>query len=93
MIVRYLVNGVPSALPLPSIYLETARAEDLAELVVSDYWRQRQEEVPADLSLVHLVDVDGTDLGIFEVRSELKAVFTATALSTALNQLRRKSTC
>ncbi|WP_252091507.1 hypothetical protein [Pseudomonas sp. MWU13-3659] len=90
MIVRYLVNGAPCALPLPSVYLEKARAEDLAELVASDYWRQRQEEVPADRSLVHLVDVDGTDLGIFEVRSELRAVFTATALFTEQNQPRRK---
>ncbi|MDR2308880.1 MAG: hypothetical protein LBE53_17020 [Paucimonas sp.] len=82
MIVRYLVNGTASELPLPSIYLETARPEDLAELVASDFWRRRPNEVPAVLSLVHLVDVDGSDLGIFEVRSELRPVFTATTLFT-----------
>lgn len=90
---RYLVNGTSSELPLPSIYLESARPEDLAELVTSDFWRKRQDALPPVLSLVHLVDVDGADLGIFEVLSELRPVFTATALSTQKNQLRRKSKC
>ncbi|MDH1511912.1 hypothetical protein N5I28_19380 [Pseudomonas mosselii] len=93
MIVRYLVDGTPSELPLPSIYLESARPEDLAELVACDFWRQRQDAMPPVFSLVHLLEVDGADLGVFEVRSELRPVFTAAALSAQRNQLRRKPKC
>lgn len=93
MIVRYLVNGTPSELPLPSIYLERARPEDLAELAASDFWRQRQDAMPPVLSLVHLLEVDGADLGVFEVRSELRPVFTAAALSVQQPPLRRKPKC
>lgn len=83
MIVYFSANGVSSELPLPSAYLVSARAEDLAELAASLFWRDRRFEVPSEVTLIHLQDVDGQDLGIFEVRRELRPVFTATALSGA----------
>lgn len=68
---------------LPSVYLESARAEDLAELAAGMFWRERQGEAPWLVTLIHLQDVDGTDLGIFEVRRDMRPIFTATALPAA----------
>lgn len=83
MIVYYSANGVQGQIALPSVYLEKCRAEDLAELVASDYWRSRPTELPSLVTLVHLQDVDGADCGVFEVRRELRPVFTATPFGMA----------
>lgn len=83
MIVYYCANGISCELALPSVYLETARAEDLAELAAGMFWRARQGEAPSLVTLIHLQDVDGKDLGIFEVRRDMRPTFTATALPAA----------
>lgn len=83
MTVYYSANGISGSLSLPSLYLLNARAEDLAELAASMFWRDRPSELPTEVTLVHLQDVDGVDLGIFEVRRELRPVFTASALPAA----------
>lgn len=83
MIVYYCANGISCELPLPSVYLENARAEDLAELAAGVFWRARQCETPSLVTLIHLQDVDGKDLGIFEVRRDMRPIFTATALPAA----------
>lgn len=83
MIIYYGANGISGELPLPSIYLENATATDLAELAASDFWRHRPGEQPSLVTLIHLMDVDGNDLGIFEVRRDMRPVFTATALPVA----------
>lgn len=81
MNVFYCANGVSGQIALPSVYLEKCTAEALAELVASDYWRHRPTEVPSLVTLVHLQDVDGSELGIFEVRRDMRPVYTASALS------------
>lgn len=83
MIVYYSANGVSGQLPLPSSFVEDCRAEDLAELAASDFWRNRPAETPPLMTLIHLRDVDGVDLGIFEVRRDMRPVFTATLLGPA----------
>lgn len=83
MIVYYCANGISCEIGLPSAYLINARAEDLAELVASDFWRHRQGEEPSLVTLIHLQDVDGADLGLFEVRRDMRPIFTATALPAA----------
>ena len=79
MNVEYTVNGKPGTLYKPATYLLVATPENLAELVASDFWRK----YPAapEICQVHLQQVDGTDLGIFEVRSVTRPVFTATAVA------------
>ncbi|MNJ64441.1 hypothetical protein D3C77_603900 [compost metagenome] len=79
MNVSYSVNGESAELYMPATYLLVARAEDLAELVASDFWRTHQG-LP-EVFQVHLQNVDGVDLGMFEVRSETRPVFTATAVA------------
>lgn len=83
VIVYYCANGISAELALPSVYLENARAEDLAELVTGMFWRSRQGEAPSLVTLIHLQDVDGKDLGTFEVKRDMRPVFTASALPTA----------
>lgn len=77
MKVLYTVDGQAGSMLLPATYLLAARAEDLAELVTSDYWRNNA--VPPKCCVVHLYSVDNTDLGVFEVRSMTRPVFTAMA--------------
>ncbi|WP_443190136.1 hypothetical protein [Pseudomonas indica] len=83
MILYYSANGISGQLSLPSSFVEDCRAEDLAELVASDFWRHRPTETPSLMTLIHLQDVDGADLGIFEVRRDMRPVFTATLLGQA----------
>ena len=83
MKVFYVANGVSCEIGLPSAYLENATAEDLAELAAGMFWRERQGEAPSLVTLIHLQDVDGKDLGIFEVRRDMRPIFTATALPAA----------
>lgn len=80
MIIRYCANGVSGELPLPSSYVENCTAVDLAELVAGDHWRSNPTEIPTLMTLIHLEDVDGSELGMFEVRREMRPVFTATQL-------------
>lgn len=79
MNVSYSVNGECAELYMPATYLLVARAEDLAELAASDFWRAHQS--PPQVCQVHLQSVDGVDLGMFEVRSETRPVFTAIAVA------------
>jgi len=83
MRVFYSANGKSGTLDITSVYLLTARAEDLAELATGLYWKNRPTEIPAEVTLIHLQDVDGVDLGNFEVRRQPSYVFTATALPAA----------
>lgn len=83
MRVFYSANGNSGRLDITSVYLLTAKPEDLAELAASLFWRDRPTEIPAEVTLIHLQDVDGVDLGVFEVRREPSYVFTATALPAA----------
>lgn len=83
MNVHYCVNGVPGVLPLPSSFLENARAEDLAELAAADHWRRHPMENASHTTLVHLQDLDGNELGIFEVERVLRPVYTARHLTPA----------
>ncbi|KAB0566578.1 hypothetical protein C9383_15800 [Pseudomonas palleroniana] len=79
MNIRYTVNSEPGAMQLPATYLLVAKAEDLAELVASDFWRKHSN--PPRSCEVHLEGVDGVDLGKFEVQSETRPVFTAKAVT------------
>lgn len=79
VIVYFCANGISSEMGLPSVYLENARAE----LAAGMFWRERQGEAPSLVTLIHLQDVDGKDLGIFEVRRDMRPIFTATALPAA----------
>ncbi|MHC6223502.1 hypothetical protein ACYU03_01715 [Pseudomonas sp. X10] len=74
MNVEYTVDGQPGALQMPATYLLFANPKDLAELVASDFWRNQP---PPETCQVHLQRVDGMDLGVFEVRSVTRPVFTA----------------
>lgn len=75
MNVHYTIDGQAGSMLMPATYLLVARAEDLAELVTSDYWRNHP--APPECCVVHLYSVDNTDLGIFEVRSVTRPVFMA----------------
>lgn len=83
MILFYVANGISCQFGLPSSYVEDRTAQDLAELAAIDFWDMRRPEPPSLVTLVHLVDVDGKDLGLFEVRRDMRPVFTATALPPA----------
>lgn len=85
MLIAYLANGAAGELPLPTNYVDNLTAESLAELAASDYWRYHPSETPTETTLIHLTEVDGRDLGVFEVRRDWRPVFTATALSTEQN--------
>lgn len=82
MLIAYTANGAPGQLALPSHFAENMRAEDLAELVASDFWRRHPSETPTEVTLIHLELVEGVNLGQFEVRREWRPVYTATPLST-----------
>ena len=83
MILRYRANTLPGQLPLPSDYVAQCTAEDLAELAAAAHWRDHQEDAPTFITVVHMQDVDGDDLGLFEVRCEQRPVFTACQLRQA----------
>lgn len=83
MIIRYSANVLPGQLMLPNGYVEMCTAEDLAELAAGAHWRDHPEDTPTMITVVHLLDVDGHDLGLFEVRCEGIPVFTARQLRQA----------
>lgn len=83
MILHYRVNDIPGQISLPANYVDNCTPEALAELVTSDFWRHRPSEIPMALNLVHLDNVDGHDLGEFEVVRDMRPVFTASPLREA----------
>lgn len=83
MIIRYSANALSGRLMLSTTYVETCTAEDLAELATSAHWLDHPDDTPTLITVVHLQDVDGHDLGLFEVRREQRTVFTATQLRQA----------
>lgn len=80
MIIHYVANKLPGELPLPSSYVEQRSPEDLAELAAAAHWRDHPEDTPTFVTVVHMRDVDGQDLGLFEVRCEQRSIFTASHL-------------
>jgi hypothetical protein len=80
MIIAYSANALSSQFELPSSYVERCTPEDLAELAAQDHWRHHQDDSLTLITVIHLGDVDGKDLGLFEVLCEQCAVFTATLL-------------
>lgn len=76
----YCANTLPGEFCLPTQYVDRCSAEDLAELAAADHWRDHPNDIPALITVVHLHDVDGHDLGLFEVRCEQRPVFTASPL-------------
>lgn len=80
MNIQYRANTLPGRLQLPMRYVENCRAEELAELAAADHWRAHPEDRPAFITVVHLHDVGGNDLGLFEVRYVQTPVFTACQL-------------
>lgn len=83
MLIRYSANTLVGTLSLPSNYIDKRTAEDLAELAAIAHWQDHPEETPTFITVVHLQDVDGHDLGLFEVRCEQRPVFTASQLRQA----------
>lgn len=83
MIIRYSANALIGQLLLPTLYVDRCSPEDLAELAADDHWRAHPNDTPTLITVVHLHDVDGHDLGAFEVRCEQRPVFTAHLLAKA----------
>lgn len=80
MIIRYSANSLTGELPLPTSYVDQCTAENLAELAAAAHWRDHPDETPTLITVVHLHDVDGHDVGLFEVRCEQRPIFTACLL-------------
>lgn len=83
MIIRYRANDLSGELPLPSAYVDLCTCEELAELAASWHWKDHPEDTPTFITVVHLRDVYGHDLGLFEVRLEQRPIFTARKLRQA----------
>jgi hypothetical protein len=83
VIIRYVANNLPGELPLPTSYVDQRTPEELAELAAAAHWRDHPEDTPTFVTVVHMRDVDGHDLGLFEVRCEQRPVFTASQLRQA----------
>lgn len=82
MRLTYCANGVSGHIDLPVACVEVMTAESLAELAASCHWRDHHpNEMPGLMTQVHLQDLDGHELGMFEVRREMRPIFTASALS------------
>ncbi|MBJ2219584.1 hypothetical protein [Pseudomonas sp. MF7453] len=80
MTLHYSANALIGHFSLPTWYVENRTAEDLAELAAADHWRAHPDSRPTFVTVVHLHNVEGRDLGLFEVRCERQPVFTASAL-------------
>lgn len=83
MKIRYSANALCGQLLLPTNYVDSCTPEGLAELATGAHWRDHPEDTPTLVTVVHLQDVDGHDLGLFEVRCEQRPVFTASQLRQA----------
>ena len=78
MRLTYCANGVAGHVDLPIACVEVMTGESLAELAASCHWReQRPAAQPSEVTRVHLQDLDGKELGMFEVWREMRPVFTA----------------
>lgn len=80
MTLHYSANALIGTFCLPTRYVENCRAEDLAELAAADHWRAHPDSRPTFVTVVHLHNVEGRDLGLFEVRCQRQPVFTASPL-------------
>lgn len=83
MILHYSANGLNGRLYLPAWYIDKATAEALAEMATDDHWRAHPDSRPTFVTVVHLHNLEGHDLGLFEVRCQWRSVYTATALQQA----------
>lgn len=83
MRIRYCANALPGSLNMPVQFVEGSTAEQLAELAAAMHWRDHPEDSPTVITALHLADVDGRDLGLFEVRCEMQPIFTAALLQRA----------
>jgi len=79
----YCANTLRGKFCLPMLYVDRCSAEELAELAAAMHWKDHPEDTPTFVTVVHLQDVDGHDLGLFEVRCEQRPVFTARPLREA----------
>lgn len=80
MTLHYSANALIGTFCLPIQCVENCRAEDLAELAAADHWRAHPDSRPTFVTVVHLHNIEGRDLGLFEVRCERRPVYTASAL-------------
>jgi hypothetical protein len=78
MEIRYVANMLPGRLSLPTLYVYDRTAEELAEIAAAAHWRDHPEDRPTPITVVHIENVEGRDLGVFEVRCEWTPIFTAT---------------
>lgn len=79
MIVRFTVNGTPGEFDAFPAVIAKQHPTDLAEQAAALFFRNHKS-VPSVVD-VHLVDVDGVDLGHFQVRGRMRPVFTAKSLT------------
>lgn len=78
--IRYTANTLNGRLLLPENYVDRCTAENLAELAATTHWQDHPHDTPTLVTVVHLRDVAGKDLGLFDVRCEQRLIFTAHAL-------------
>jgi hypothetical protein len=83
MKIRYSANTLTGQLLLPTNYVDRCTSKDLAELAASAHWLDHPNDTPTTITIVHLLEVDGHDLGLFEVRCEQRPVFTASPFRQA----------
>lgn len=83
MVIRYSANTLPGRLYLPAPWVDNCTAEQLAEFAAAKHWKDHPEDNPTFITAIHLADVEGRDLGLFEVRCEMQPIFTATLLQQA----------
>lgn len=83
MKIRYCANTLPGLLYLPASWVDNCTAEQLAELAAARHWKDHPKDNPTLITAIHLADVEGSDLGLFEVRCEMQPIFTATLLQQA----------
>ncbi|MEB2645082.1 hypothetical protein SOP86_05390 [Pseudomonas canadensis] len=83
MILHYSANGLMGRVYLPNWYREKGTPEEMAEFATIDHWRAHPDSRPTFVTVVHLHNVEGHDLGLFEVHCQWRSVYTATALQQA----------
>ncbi len=63
MILHYSANGLLGRVYLPAWYVEKGTAGEMAELAAADHWRAHLDSCPTFVTVVHLHNVEGHDLG------------------------------
>jgi len=86
MNLHYCANTLPGTFCLPTQFVENCTPEALAELAAADHWRDHPDDTPTLVTVVHLHNVDGHDLGVFEVHCEQRRVYTAHLLTKAVTK-------